>query len=99
DPKRRHACYTYAWALSIAQEGWIALIVFDVSVGVAGTFTLLLWLVELAGPVIAERKDGGTPWHPHHIAERYSLFALIALGEGVVGTVATLSAVVEEQGW
>src|SRR6185503_1194491 len=32
-------------------------------------------------------------------AERHSLFAIIALGEGVVGTVATLSAVVEEQGW
>ena len=43
--------------------------------------------------------DGGPPWHAHHIAERYSLFALIALGEGVVGTVATLSAVIEAQGW
>ena len=53
----------------------------------------------MAGPVIAERRDGGTPWHAHHIAERHSLFAIIALGEGVVGTVATLSAVVEEQGW
>lgn len=48
---------------------------------------------------MAERKDGGTPWHPHHIAERYSLFAIIALGEGLVGTVATLSAVIEEQGF
>jgi low temperature requirement protein LtrA len=99
DPKRRHACYTYAWALSVAQVGWIALLVFNVSVGLAGFCTLVLWLVELAGPVIAEQRDGGTPWHPHHIAERYSLFALIAMGEGVVGTVATLTAVVGEQGW
>jgi low temperature requirement protein LtrA len=58
-----------------------------------------LLLVELSGPYIAERREGGTPWHAHHIAERYSLFAIIALGEGVVGTVAALSAVVEEQGW
>ena len=36
---------------------------------------------------------GGTPWHAHHIAERYGLLAIIALGEGVVGTVASLSAV------
>jgi low temperature requirement protein LtrA len=49
--------------------------------------------------VIAEQRDGGTPWHPHHIAERYSLFALIAMGEGVVGTVATMTAVVGKQGW
>ncbi len=43
--------------------------------------------------------DGGTPWHAHHIVERHGLFAIIALGEGVVGTVAALSAVVEQQGW
>src|SRR6202023_1771340 len=30
---------------------------------------------------------------------RQSLFAIIALGEGVVGTVAALSAVVDRQGW
>ena len=29
----------------------------------------------------------------------HSLFAIIALGEGVVGTVAALSAVVDRQGW
>ena len=42
---------------------------------------------------------GGTPWHAHHIAERYGLLTIIALGEGVVGTVASLSAVVGAQGW
>ena len=25
---------------------------------------------------------GGTPWHAHHIAERYSLLTIIALGRG-----------------
>ena len=58
-----------------------------------------LVLFELWAPILAERQDGGTPWHPHHIAERHGLFAIIALGEGVVGTVAALSAVVEQQGW
>jgi low temperature requirement protein LtrA len=33
------------------------------------------------------------------MVERHGLFAIIALGEGVVGTVAALSAVVEQQGW
>ncbi len=42
---------------------------------------------------------GGTPWHAHHIAERNGLLTIIALGEGVVGTVASLSAVVAEHGW
>ena len=56
-------------------------------------------LIELAGPIIAEKRCGGTPWHAHHIAERYGLLTIIALGEGVVGTVASLSAVVAEHGW
>jgi low temperature requirement protein LtrA len=99
DPARRRACLTYATAISIAQFGWAAQIIFDVPVGVFLILTCILLTIELAGPFIAERKDGGTPWHAHHIAERHSLFAIIALGEGVVGTVATLSAVVEEQGW
>ena len=49
--------------------------------------------------MLAETRKGGTPWHAHHIAERYGLLAIIALGEGVVGTVASLSAVVSAQGW
>ncbi len=59
----------------------------------------LLLVVELAGPFVAERFRGGTPWHAHHIAERYGLLAIIALGEGIVGTVAAVSAVIEAQGW
>lgn len=99
DPARRRACLTYAIAIGVAQIGWVVQIVVDFSVGTSIILAGILGLIELAGPLVAERKDGGTPWHAHHIAERYSLFAIIALGEGVVGTVATLSAVIEEQGW
>jgi low temperature requirement protein LtrA len=99
DPLRRRACLAYAVAVSIAQIGWIMQIVLDFSVGTSILLAVVLALIEFSGPVIAERRDGGTPWHAHHIAERYSLFAIIALGEGIVGTVATLSAIVEEQGW
>lgn len=99
DPAHRRACLTYAIAISLAQIGWIALIVLDLPLRPAFAFTAVFVAVEMAGPMLAERKDGGTPWHAHHMAERYSLFAIIALGEGVVGTVAALSAVIEAQGW
>lgn len=56
-------------------------------------------VAEMVAPWIAERKDGGTPWHAHHISERYSLLAIIALGEGLAGAVAAISAVVNRQGW
>lgn len=99
DPARRGACSTYAIAIAVAQIGWVVQILVDFSLAASLAFGAVLLLIEMAGPVVAERRDGGTPWHAHHVAERYSLFAIIALGEGVVGTLATLSAVVEEQGW
>ena len=99
DPARRRACLTYAGVVGAAQLGWIAQIVGHFSIPVTVVLIVLLALVELAGPIFAERLDGGTPWHAHHMAERCGLFAIIALGEGVVGTVAALSAIVEQQGW
>ncbi|MEU6061369.1 low temperature requirement protein A [Streptomyces sp. NPDC047097] len=53
-----------------------------VAVVVIGTLELLL-------PLLAQGGAGGTPWHPHHVAERYGLFAIIVLGESVVGTAAS----------
>jgi low temperature requirement protein LtrA len=99
DPARRQACLSYAIAVSLAQVGWTVQIAFDFTLGVTLVLSGILILVELIGPIRAERKNGGTPWHAHHIAERHGLFAIIALGEGVVGTVAALSAVIEQQGW
>jgi low temperature requirement protein LtrA len=55
--------------------------------------------IELTGPLLAEKRMAGTPWHAHHIVERNALLTIIALGESVVGTVASLSAVVAAQGW
>jgi low temperature requirement protein LtrA len=60
---------------------------------------VVLIALELSGPFIAERKVR-TPWHPHHIAERYGLLVIITLGEVIIGTVAALNAVVHgEAGW
>ncbi|MFI8334523.1 low temperature requirement protein A [Pseudomonas taetrolens] len=99
DPARRRVCITYACAIAIAQLGWIALFLIPLSMSVTIALFFLWFLFEFAGPIFAERRDGGTPWHAEHIAERYSLFAIIALGEGLVGTVATLSAEMEHAGW
>jgi low temperature requirement protein LtrA len=99
DPRRRRACVTYVVAVSIAQIGWIVQILGDFSFRTTVVLGAVLLLMELTGPVLAERKDGGTPWNAHHIVDRHAAFAIIALGEGVVGTVATLSAVVQAQGW
>jgi low temperature requirement protein LtrA len=99
DPDRRAACLTYVTFVSIAQIGWAATIFLHTSVPVTFVVVLLLIGLETLGPVLAETRKGGTPWHAHHITERYGLLTIIALGEGVVGTVASVSAVVDAQGW
>jgi low temperature requirement protein LtrA len=99
DPDHRSACLMYATAVTVAQVGWIASMFLHTSVPVTFVVIALLIGVETLGPVLAEWRKGGTPWHAHHITERYGLLTIIALGEGVVGTVASLSAVVGAQGW
>ena len=100
DPAHRAACLTYAVIVTLAQLGWIGTIFLPTPVPVTLAFWVVLGTIELLVPRIAEsRNETSTPWHAHHIAERYGLLAIIALGEGVVGTVASLSAVVQEDGW
>lgn len=104
DPERRPIALTYAGFIVVAQLGWI--VVAFTQMELLGTLGLaaLLWAVELAGPIVAEGKGmrlriGTTPWHPHHIVERYGLLTIIALGEGVFGTIAATQAVIHERGW
>ncbi len=96
---RRSTCLTYAGTIFLAQIGWVLRVFFTPSFLISTMFFFLLAIFEFAGPYIAEKKHKGTPWHTHHIVERYSLFAIIALGEGLVGAASALSAVVEHQGW
>lgn len=99
DPHRRATCITHAVTILVAQIGWVLRVAIDMPFVISMLTFFILAIIEFSGSYLAERKHTGIPWHAHHIAERYSLFAIIALGEGVVGTVAALSAVIERQGW
>jgi low temperature requirement protein LtrA len=99
DARHRDACIAYAVGISLAQAGWVTLAVVQPPLGAATVVGLALILFELATPWFAQGRRGGTPWHPGHIAERYGLLTIITLGEGVIGTVASLSAVIDEHGW
>lgn len=99
DPGHRTAALTYVKFIAVAQVGWVAIAVADTSIAVAAGVGLVLFLIELGGPYVAERYKGGTPWHAHHVAERYGLLVIIALGEIVLGTIISVAALVELQGW
>ncbi|MEU5811177.1 low temperature requirement protein A [Streptomyces sp. NPDC047718] len=85
----------YATGLVVCQAGWVALL----WAPAASRRWLFLVLVtaELLVPVVAESHHQ-TPWHPHHIAERYGLFTIIVLGETIAAsTVAVQSAIAEHE--
>ena len=83
DETTRRTCLTYAAGISLVQVLWIAVLVLP-GAAVPVAFVVLL-LAELAVPVVAERRET-TPWHPHHVTERYGLFTLILLGESLLGS-------------
>ncbi|WP_433431486.1 low temperature requirement protein A [Nonomuraea sp. CA-141351] len=77
----RRSALRYAFGVAVVQVGWIARLALPEQFGPAAFFVLVL--AELAVPVWAERF-WSTTWHPHHIAERYSLFTIIVLGESIL---------------
>lgn len=89
-PEHRTTARRYAVGVVVVQVGWICYLAVPQGIVLPGF--LALGLCEAVVPAWAERS-GMTPWHPHHITERYSLFFIIVLGETILAsTVAIQSA-------
>ncbi|WP_151726066.1 low temperature requirement protein A [Acinetobacter ursingii] len=81
DPAHRTVALRYAFGIIFVQMGWL---LFHFSpINFTLELFILLLVLELAVPIFAEWGNP-TSWHPHHIAERYSLLTIIVLGESVV---------------
>nr|WP_314145524.1 low temperature requirement protein A [uncultured Rhodococcus sp.] len=90
NPEHRQTALTYAIGIAGVQVLWILwVLLLDGTAAIVGF--VVLAAVEMSVPIIAERK-GATPWHPHHITERYGLFTLILLGESLL---ASANAIIE----
>jgi low temperature requirement protein LtrA len=101
DPVGRATAFRYAIGISVLQVGWVLRLVLQQH-GVLSTTSLLpiflvLVLLELSVPPWAERTRP-TSWHPHHIAERYGLFTIILLGEGVFAASTGVAAALDAGG-
>lgn len=82
DQQRRRTAQYYAIGIGLAQVYWIGLCVLGADLPLGWFFPLFAVgaLLEMAVPAVAERKMA-TPWHRHHIMERYGLLNIIVLGE------------------
>ena len=84
-PDARRTALRHAGSIVVIQTFWVLRTVFlaDGTTGYVSFAALVL--LELAGPYWAEHA-WATPWHRHHIAERYELFTIIVLGEVILAT-------------
>ncbi|MFI5956450.1 low temperature requirement protein A [Cryptosporangium sp. NPDC051539] len=89
----RATALRYAAGLALVQVCWVLRLLLPDDWGFVAFFVLVV--AEIAVPIWAERT-GVTTWHPGHIAERYGLFTLLVLGEGVLGATVTIQAAVAE---
>ncbi|CAN5161997.1 low temperature requirement protein A [soil metagenome] len=80
-PATRHVSTRYAIGITVVQILWLLRLLLPLELQVL-TFAVLV-LAEFLVPVWANRS-GDDPWNPRHIAERYGLFVIIILGEGVL---------------
>lgn len=88
DPARRTTALRYAIGTTVVQLFWVAFLL------VPAEWKLPFFVIGAIGdmgmPLFAEQA-GRTPWHPHHIAERYGLFTIIVMGENVLALVGAVS--------
>ncbi|MFF5704546.1 low temperature requirement protein A [Streptomyces sp. NPDC012794] len=91
----RATALKYAVGLVVCQAGWVGLL-FAPDAAKRWLFVVMV-VAELMVPLLAERGHQ-TPWHAHHIVERYGLFTIIVLGETIAAsTVAVKSALDEHE--
>jgi low temperature requirement protein LtrA len=95
DPAGRRTAIRYAVGVAVVQVGWLVVINLPHALLVPGI--VVFGVAELAVPVWAERARS-TPWHPHHVAERYGLFTLIVLGESVLAATNAVQSALAEGG-
>jgi low temperature requirement protein LtrA len=90
---QRPCTLRYAGGIAVVQLGWVLRLLLPP--GLLVVSFVVLAVAEIAVPAWAERY-GPTTWHPGHIAERYSLFTLIVLGEVVLAAASAIQEALAE---
>ncbi|QHC68652.1 low temperature requirement protein A [Rathayibacter sp. VKM Ac-2759] len=94
-PEHRVAALRSAVGFSVVQVGWLLRLLLPPDL--ATVSFVVLAALELSVPLWSVRA-GDPSWHPHHIAERYGLFTIILLGEGVLAAVTGVQRALSEAG-
>lgn len=94
----------HALAVALVQGCWVVWMLLGLPFTAALALLLVIWILDLSAPAVVARWSNpegpaALPWHPHHLAERYGLITIIAIGETVIGTVTAAREISEHHGW
>ncbi|WP_226951242.1 low temperature requirement protein A [Rhizobium terrae] len=82
DPECRRTAIAYAGGIFLCQILWLSFLALQpLAFGISYVVWAIGVLLEILVPTIAEPLTKNTPWHRHHIIERYGLLNIIVLGE------------------
>lgn len=98
DANARESALKRVGLIVVSQIGWTVQVFLHLPLLWNIVWVIGLYIMEFSAPVVADRY-GRAPWHPHHLAERFGLLAIIALGEGIIGTFAAIETLIAEHGW
>ena len=96
-PELRRTALRYAGSIVVSQVLWVLRTMFLAEGTIGYVSFVVMALLEMAAPYWAEHA-GRTPWHRHHIAERYQLFTIIVLGEVILASTRAISESVDQHG-
>jgi low temperature requirement protein LtrA len=78
--------HRYIGAFSLGMSLWI------LSIFVPSEWRYVLWisglLIDFAGPLTVKELQAKFPPHLHHVPERFGLFTIVNLGEGIIAIIA-----------
>ncbi|GEO85644.1 MULTISPECIES: low temperature requirement protein A [Alphaproteobacteria] len=96
DTAHRKTAIAYAIGIALVQLYWVSFMLFQpLSSGISYGMWAIGVLLEISVPAIAESLTSSTPWHRHHIMERYGLLNIIVLGETLLAGTLALRETVE----
>ena len=97
EPSVRQRALRYAGLICAAQVLWVLRLALPDGAAQGISF-LVLVLIELSIPVLAERTGERPVFHSEHIEERYGLFTIIVLGESILSATAGFQLALDEGG-
>lgn len=95
DPGHRRTALRNAWGSAIVQLGWVLRLLVPAQWNVS--IVLVLAALDMSVPLWAART-GQSSWNAKHIAERYALFVIILLGEGVLAAFSGVQSALHARG-